>query len=79
MDTWTLRTSCTSIPELRDRILGVKLGYRKQLVTQLVNKPLSAAGVSEDNAQCSKHCPKNEQLAEKRTFEGNCEILNIYF
>ena len=26
-----------------------------------------------------KDCPKNEQLAEKRNFEGNCEILSTIF
>ena len=26
-----------------------------------------------------KDCPKNEQLAEKRSFEGNCEILRTIF
>ena len=25
-----------------------------------------------------KACPKNEQLAEKRSFEGNCEMLRSY-
>ena len=31
--------------------------------------------------QCSnqKYCPKNEQLAKKRSFEGNCEILRTIF
>ena len=41
----------------------------------LVNKPLSVPGIPEDNAQG----PKNEQLAEKRSFEGNCEILRRIF
>ena len=26
-----------------------------------------------------KDCPKNEQLAENRSFEGNCEILRTIF
>ena len=26
-----------------------------------------------------KDCPKNEQLAEKRSFQGNCEILRTIF
>ena len=26
-----------------------------------------------------KDCPKNEQLAEKRNLEGNCEILRAVF
>ena len=38
---------------------------------QLVNKPLSAAGISEDNAQSWE--------TEKRGFEGNCEILTTIF
>ena len=53
-------------------ILRRRAGY-------LVNKPLSAAGVSDDNAQILKDCRKNEQLAEKRSFEGNCEILLTIF
>ena len=41
----------------------------------LVNKPLSVPGIPEDNAQG----PKTEQLTEKRSFEGNCEILRRIF
>ena len=26
-----------------------------------------------------KDCPKNEQLAEKQSFKGNCEILKAIF
>ena len=26
-----------------------------------------------------KDCPRNEQLAKKRSFEGNCEILRTIF
>ena len=38
------------------------------------------ADVSEDNAQAGlKDCPKNEQLAEKQSFEGSCEILRTIF
>ena len=44
----------------------------------LVNKPLSAAGISEDCPRL-RDCPKNEQLAEKRSFQGNCEILRTIF
>ena len=38
----------------------------------LVNKPLQAAGMSADNVPGWE---KNEHLAEKRSFEGKCEIL----
>ena len=43
-----------------------------------VNKPLSAAGISEDSLRL-KDCLKNKQLAEKQSFKGNCEILRIIF
>ena len=39
----------------------------------LVNKPLPAAGISADNVRGWEM--KNEHLAEKRSFEGKCEIL----
>ena len=27
----------------------------------------------------AERCPKNKQLAEKRSFDGNCEILTTIF
>ena len=45
----------------------------------LVNKPLSAAGISEDKCPRQKDYSKNEQLAEKRSFVGSCEILKTIF
>lgn len=33
------------------------------------------AGILEDNARGWKIVQKNEQLTEKRNFEGNCKIL----
>ena len=45
----------------------------------LVNKPIQAAGILEDNARGWKIVRKKEQLAEKRSFEGNCETLRTIF
>ena len=50
--------------------------YSPMHVVCLVNKPLSAADISEDNSQGRK---KNEQLAEKLSFEGNFGILRPIF
>ena len=40
-----------------------------------MNKPLCGLLVYWRIMPSAKDCPKNEQLAEKRNFEGNCEIL----
>ena len=59
---------------LRQMTTIVYLSNRPQVsMGYLVNKPLQTAGMSADNA---RGCPKNEHLAEKRTFEGKCEILS---
>ena len=50
----------------------------QQIKPYLVNKSLLAAGISVDNAK-AENCPQNEKLAEKRSFEGNCEILKVLF
>ena len=50
--------------------------YSPMHVVCLANKPLSAADISEDNSQGRK---KNEQLAEKLSFEGNFGILRPIF
>jgi len=44
-----------------------------------VNTPLPAADILEDNAGGLKYFPRNEQSAEKRSFEGNCQILRTIF
>ena len=41
----------------------------------LVFKPLQAAGISADILLRLRDCPKNEYLAEKRSFKGKCEIF----
>ena len=43
---------------------------------QLVNEPFQAARWYIGGDCPKSDCPKNEQLAEKRSFEGNCEILS---
>ena len=48
---------------------------RPYLPKYLVNKPLQAAGMSGDNVRDWDIARKNEHLAEKRSFEGKCEIL----
>ena len=53
-------------------LLHIRLGE------YLVNKPLQAPGILEDSPRL-KDFPKNEQLAEKRSFEGNCETLRTIF
>ena len=45
----------------------------------LINKPLLAAVISEDNDQGLKIVRKTEQLAEKRSLKGNCEVLRTIF
>ena len=48
-----------------------------------INKPFSGLLVYRRICLRLKDCPKNEQLAEKGSFEGNCKILSspkgIYF
>ena len=46
--------------------------FIRDVYIYLVNKPLPAAGISADNVRGRE---KNEHLAEKRNFEGKCEIL----
>ena len=38
-------------------------------------KTLQAAGMTADKCPRLRNCPENEHLAEKRSFDGKCEIL----
>ena len=50
------------------------------IYTLIVNKPPLVAGILEDNILLRlKDCLKNEQVAEKQSFEHNCEILRSIF
>ena len=50
-----------------------------QHFSQQVNKTPFSGWYIAGKCPRLKDCPKNEQLAEKRRFDGNCEILRRVF